>query len=302
MWLTQDLSPALTAAPASPSNPNPSQSTAQANPMNWVPTANSGMGGLVADPNATFTVVEATGVYGFPKGAKVLCRPLVRYNPSFNAAVCYWEVVEAPPLFVDFELYYDITPKGVDIIAWPLVVDSQTTPTKLTRDASTNPPTLKVSDLVLKNCRAYGSQHGGFSNGAQGVARWEKTLNKWCVISLQNLSKRCSATAYSSVLRLDGDGQQRQTARRRPVAGRRFDHATERRQPAELLHRRQQLRRNRAGRQRRLATLRRLRLLVDVAADRRHGDEPERGFPLGRQRQSVLVERRRHRCDHVAHA
>ena len=167
--------------------------------MNWVPTANAGMGGLVADTSATFTVVEATGVYGFPKGAKVLCRPLVRFNPSFNAAVAYWEVVEAPPLFIDFELYYDMTPKGVDIIAWPLVVDSQTSPTKLTRDTSANPPTSKVSDLVLKNCRAYGSQHGGFSNGAQGVARWEKTLNKWCVISLQNLSKRCSATTYSSI-------------------------------------------------------------------------------------------------------
>ena len=99
-----------------------------------------------------------------------------------------------------FELYDDITPGQTDKLAWPLKSD-------YTRDDSTDPPTLKVSDKVLGDVRAYGSNHG-WSTATNGAKGWyivgPDGTNQ--IVAIQRLSKECKAVTESAGGVNSGDG------------------------------------------------------------------------------------------------
>ncbi len=92
---------------------------------------------------------------------------------------------------VPFELYDDLSPGG-DGHYWPLQAD-------LTRDESIGPPSGTVHDDILKNARAYGTNHGaGIINGARG---WGLPMadGGLHIVAIQKVATLCFAKTTSGV-------------------------------------------------------------------------------------------------------
>lgn len=109
-------------------------------------------------------------------------------NDANGNPINWIDVSTGSSVFKGFELYNDITPGISSILAWPLTAT-------LTRDSTNNPPVLQVADSLLKNVRAYGSNHGWTTttSGARGLYMAGPD-GKNDIVAIQWLAKLCSAT------------------------------------------------------------------------------------------------------------
>jgi len=96
---------------------------------------------------------------------------------------------------VAFELYDDFTPGSVDKYVWTLNSD-------YSRNTGAGHATVKVSDEVLKNVRAYGSNHTGFSSARGALGFYivgTDTSHPNQILNIQRLAKAIKVTAPSNV-------------------------------------------------------------------------------------------------------
>lgn len=100
-----------------------------------------------------------------------------------DGLVWAYVLLPAAQSLVGFELYDDIAPGQTDKYVWQLKSD-------YTRDTAAGHATVKVSDGVLGDVRAYGSNHSGWSSasGAKGFYI-PGTAGKNQIVAIQRLAK-----------------------------------------------------------------------------------------------------------------
>jgi len=148
-----------------------------------------------SQPDFVDIVASQTYLAAAQSGAEVLyCDPA---PGSGSAAV--WAYVRIPGPgssgLTPFELYDDFTPGATDKYVWLLKDSGSGT---LVRDTTTGSGTIKVSDQVLGDVRAYGSHHTGWSStsGAKGFFV-PGADGKNQIVSIRRLAKMIRITTPS---------------------------------------------------------------------------------------------------------
>ena len=132
---------------------------------------------------------EANGNPAYENDQVIVWAGCVNTSPATAGQISYEHVFYKDAAF-PFEFYSDCTPGATGVLVWPLKAD-------LTQDTSISPPTLTVSDSLLGNVRAYGSNHSGFTTGAKG---WYRTIGGVNVIvECERLSKLLTGTTTTCV-------------------------------------------------------------------------------------------------------
>ncbi len=115
-------------------------------------------------------------------------------GPGTNSA--YWTTVigSALPTLTPFELYDDIAPGQTNKYVWSLNAD-------YSRNTSAGYTTVQVSDAVLGDVRAYGSNHSGWTSatGAKGFYT-PGTDGKNQIVAIRRLAREIKVTVGSTAV------------------------------------------------------------------------------------------------------